>query len=208
MGSEMCIRDSRNAGFEGRVKDDLGTWTDQLAQIPLLCQPGSQWNYSVATDVLGRLVEIWSGQSLAEFFTDHIFKPLGMNDSGFAVAESQRDRFCSLYRPTNGAQLGGAMANPFEDRPAGIQLLDTMNESAYLKMSNYLSGGGGLVSTLSDYGRFCQALLGGGKLDGQRILSPKTLAYMRLNQLPQNKDMAAMGQPVWSETSYEGIGLA
>ena len=147
----MCIRD--------RVKDDLGTWTDQLAQIPLLCQPGSQWNYSVATDVLGRLVEIWSGQTLADFFAEHIFKPLGMNDSGFAVAESQRDRFCSLYRPTNGAQLGGAMANPFEDRPTGIQLLDPMDESAYLKTPNYLSGGGGLVSTLSDYGRFCLSLI-------------------------------------------------
>ena len=197
----------RSAGFEGRVKDDLGTWTNQLAQIPLLCQPGSQWNYSVATDVLGRLVEIWSGQSLADFLADHIFKPLDMKDSGFAVAESQSDRFCSLYRPTNGAQLGGALANPFEDRPTGIQLLDPMNESAYLKAPNYLSGGGGLVSTLSDYGRFCQALLSGGELDGQRILSPKTLAHMRLNQLPHNKDMAAMGQPVWSETSYEGIGF-
>ena len=197
----------RNAGFEGRVKDDLGTWTNQLAQIPLLCQPGSQWNYSVATDVLGRLVEIWSGQSHADFIADQIIKPLSMKDSAFAVAESQSDRFCSLYRPTNGAQLGGALANPFEDRPTGIQLLDPMNESAYLKAPNYLSGGGGLVSTLSDYGRFCQALLSGGELDGQRILSPKTLAHMRLNQLPHNKDMAAMGQPVWSETSYEGIGF-
>jgi CubicO group peptidase (beta-lactamase class C family) len=207
MNSNVIDQAYRERGFEARHGDSLETWVNKLAEVPLLCQPGSQWNYSVSTDVLGRLVEIWSGQSLADFFAEHIFKPLGMTDSGFSVPESEIARFCSMYGPTNGAVLGGALASPFEDRAPGIKRLDDMTTSAYRDVPAYLSGGGGLVSTLADYGRFCSTLLGGGALEGNRILSPKTLEFMRLNQLPENRDMAAMGQPIWSETTYEGIGF-
>ena len=182
---------------------------DQLAAVPLLCQPGTEWHYSVATDVLGRLVEIWSGQSLADFFEQEIFGPLGMIDTGFSVPADQAHRFSSLYRPSSGAVMGAKSppANPLKDRDPGLLLLDPMATSPYFKTPKFQSGGGGLVATIDDYCRFCQMLMNGGILDKARLLSPKTIDYMRLNQLPNGADLAAMGQAVWSETNYEGIGF-
>lgn len=199
----------RQRGLDQNKQTLLADWVDQLADVPLLAQPGSQWNYSVATDVLGRLVEIWSGQSLAEFFAEEIFTPLGMVDTGFAVPDAEAHRFASLYRPSNGAVMGARSpaANPFKDRDPGLTLLDDKTNSPYFSEPAFYSGGGGLVSTLFDYCRFCDMLMQGGALNGVRLLSPKTLDFMRQNQLPNGADMAAMGQPVWSETNYEGIGF-
>jgi CubicO group peptidase (beta-lactamase class C family) len=199
----------RVQGGDNRRDQTLEDWVDQLADLPLMCQPGSQWNYSVATDVLGRLVEVWSGQSLAEFFEEEIFKPLAMVDTGFYVPEEKQHRFCSMYRPASGAVMGSQSpeANPLKDRDPGLILADRLDSSSYLKPGLFYSGGGGLVSTLADYGRFCQMLMSKGGLQDVQLLSPKTVAYMRTNQLPGGADLAAMGQPVWSETNYEGIGF-
>ncbi len=199
----------RAKGLDDRRDQTLEDWVDQLAELPLMCQPGSQWNYSVATDVLGRLVEVWSGQSLAEFFEEEIFRPLGMVDTAFHVPEPKQHRFCSMYRPASGAVMGSQSpeANPLKDRDPGLILADRLDSSPYLKPSVFYSGGGGLVSTLADYGRFCQMLMNKGSLNDVQLLSPKTVAYMRTNQLPDGADLAAMGQPVWSETNYEGIGF-
>ena len=189
----------------------LAELVERVAAVPLICQPGSQWNYSFSTDVLGRLVEVWSGQSLTDYFYGEIFRPLAMPDTGFHVAAENHRRFCSLYVPlTGGGDLSGVgkatKAESAEVR-SGLKLQEGASDSRFLQPTWLYSGGAGLTSTIGDYARFCQMLLNGGDLDGARMLSPKTVAYMRTNQLPGNRDMAAMGQPVWSETSYEGIGF-
>lgn len=182
---------------------------DRAASIPLICQPGSQWNYSISTDVLGRLVEVWSGQSLAEFFQENIFNPLGMCDTGFHVDDSKHARFAALYAPSNGASMAnvGRAETSYEDRPGGYKLQESSTKSRYLNPAKLYSGGGGLTGTIEDYARFCQMLLNRGELDGVRVLGRTTVEHMRVNHLPDGKDMAAMGQPVWSETSYDGIGF-
>ena len=181
----------------------------RIAEIPLICQPGSQWNYSVSTDVLGRLVEIWSGQSLADYFAAEVLGPLKMDDTAFHVDPSKHDRFAALYAPLSGGDMssvGKTIAAEPEER-GGLKLQEAAAKSRFLQPADAHSGGGGLTGTIGDYGRFCQMLLNGGELEGARILGKKTVEYMRLNHLPDNKDMAAMGQPVWSETSYDGIGF-
>lgn len=183
----------------------------RLAEIPLICQPGSQWNYSVSIDVLGALVEVWSGQTLAEFFRERLFDPLDMRDAGFHVAPENHGRLAACYAPLSGASLAGVgrapSAGELAARQGGLKLQDPSAGSAFLQPAGVYAGGGGLTASMRDYARFCQMLMRGGELDGSRVLSPKTIAYMRLNHLPENRDMAAMGQPVWSETSYEGIGF-
>lgn len=189
---------------------DLASLVRQVAGLPLICQPGSAWNYSVSTDVLGRLVEVWSGQSLGEFFAQRIFEPLGMVDAGFHVRAENHSRFASLYAPKSGGDLssvgkpGGQI--PLSER-GGLKLQEAALKSRFLEPAQLYSGGGGVTASMQDYERFCQMLLRGGELDGVQLLSPKTVEYMRLNHLPDDRDMAAMGQPVWSETSYNGIGF-
>jgi CubicO group peptidase (beta-lactamase class C family) len=194
--------------FQGG-EGDLEESVDRLAALPLLCQPGSEWNYSVATDVLGRLVEVWSGRPLDAFFSEYIFDPLDMADAAFSVAPAKGDRFAALYAPLTGASLAGVARAPSASAKVrtGLKLEESTSQSRFLDRTEVFSGGGGLTATMRDYCRFCQMLLGGGELDGVRLLSPKTIGHMRTNQLPGNRDMAAMGQPVWSETSYEGIGF-
>ncbi len=186
--------------------EELGEWVLSLTEIPLISQPGSQWNYSVSTDVLGRLVEVWSGQTLERFFAERLFAPLQMTDTGFHVKQENHDRFSALYEPLVGPTMG-MIGGPDPSERHGLKLREPYNESPYLEPTKNYSGGGGLVSTMNDYSRFCQMLMNGGELDGARILSPTTVRHMRSNHLPDNKDMAAMGQPVWSETSYDGIGF-
>ena len=190
----------------------LGDWVRKVAVLPLICQPGSAWNYSVSTDVLGRLVEVWSGQTLQAFFNEKILGPLRMRDTGFYVRPENAHRLAACYNVATGggmASIAAARTTPAPDAPArrGLKLQEAAATSRYLSPTTHFSGGGGLTGTLTDYGRFCQMLLNGGELEGQRLLSRKTVAYMRTNQLPENRDMAAMGQPTWSETSYEGIGF-
>ena len=203
--------------------DELVT---RLAKAPLLCQPGTQWNYSASTDVLGRLVEVWSGLSLDQFFSQHIFAPLQMHDTGFHVETGKQARFADLMGPAAGGDLGGiggagAGVTPDED-PSKLStaraaakgfhhappvILEPGAVSSFLQAPPLLSGGGGLTGSIDDFARFTQMLLNGGELDERRLLSSKTVDFMRQNHLPGNVDMAAMGQAVWSETSYQGIGF-
>jgi CubicO group peptidase (beta-lactamase class C family) len=162
------------AQMRGKSAADFVT---ALAKLPLMYQPGSRWEYSHATDVLGRLVEIWSGMSLGEFLGQRIFKPLDMSDTGFHVPEAQLAR----------------IAQPFAKDPdtgAPVELLDLSHKPAFE------SGGGGLASTTLDYARFSQMLLANGTLDGERILGRKTLEYMtadHLNGLPGTFDLLVPG---------------
>ncbi len=149
----------------------LAEFTTKLAKLPLLFHPGEQWNYGVNTDVLGRLVEVWSGLTLDEFFRQRIFKPLGMNDTGFDVPASKIERFTTNYQwGMNPLALGEATGK----RTVG----DHPSKSNYAKPAKFFSGGGGLVSTAQDYLRFCQMMLNGGALDGVRLLSPKSIQLM------------------------------
>jgi CubicO group peptidase (beta-lactamase class C family) len=184
----------RNAGFEFGSPEgfDLADCVRAWAQQPLAFQPGSEWLYSVATDVLGRLVEVVSGQPLDVFLADNVFAPLGMTDTGFRVDEDRRDRLAALY----------AMA-PGRDRPARH---DAMG-AAITDDRQWLSGGGGLASTTRDYARFTWMLQRGGELDGERLLSPRTLAYMTRNHLPGGADLQTFGRPLYSETRYDGVGF-
>ncbi len=204
----------------------LAELVERLASAPLLCQPGSQWNYSVASDVLGRLVEVWSGQSLDEYFQSRIFEPLGMHDTGFHVRQGDEDRLADLLMPAAGGDLGNVgepdKGSEFSQDPSKVstaraaaqglrhqppQLVDPAAASSFLQPPALLSGGGGLTGSIDDYARFAQMLLNGGEFDGQRLLASKTVDFMCRNHLPGNGDMASMGQAVWSETSYNGIGF-
>jgi CubicO group peptidase (beta-lactamase class C family) len=166
---------------------------ERLADLPLQFSPGARWNYSVATDVLGYLVQRLADQDLDVFVREHVTDPLGMRDSGFFVPADAHDRFAACYERV-----------PQTD---GFRLQDDPHTSAYRSRPSFLSGGGGMVGTIDDYHRFARMLLNRGELDGSRILGRKTVEYMTLNHLPGNRDLAAMGQPTFSETSYDGIGF-
>jgi CubicO group peptidase (beta-lactamase class C family) len=160
--------------------------------MPLLFQPGAEWNYGVSTDVLGRVVEVVSGQSLDEFFAERIFGPLGMTDTAFSVAEDQAEQLAALYVPN--PATGKAMRN------------DAFGAGA-LHRPACLSGGGGLVSTAADYHRFTSMLLHEGELDGTRLLGTRTVRYMARNHLPGGADLEAFGRPLFAETSFAGVGF-
>lgn len=168
---------------------------DRLSELPLECQPGTAWNYSVATDVLGYLVELIAGRRFDHYLREEIFEPLGMVDTGFQVRPEQRDRFAANYSPS-----------PTGD---GLALADDPATSVYLAEPTFLSGGGGLAGTGGDYLRFCQMLLGSGRLDGARILGRKTVDLMAANHLPGGKaliDVALVRRP-GQEATQEGRGF-
>jgi CubicO group peptidase (beta-lactamase class C family) len=170
----------------------------QWASVPLLFQPGSEWNYGVSTDVLGRLVEILSGQPLDEFFEQRIFAPLGMQDTSFGLRPGDDlESLARLYAAVPG-QPGGAAT--------GFAPLDALGAAAHTKPA-FLAGGGGLVSTAADYLRFTELLRRGGSYDGGRLLGPRTIAYMVRNHLPGNQDLETFGRPVFAETPLRGVGF-
>ncbi|MBW4935707.1 serine hydrolase domain-containing protein [Marinobacter sp. F4206] len=182
----------RHLKLDGSGSLTLDKLIDRLAELPLEFSPGTAWNYSVSTDVIGYLVQVLSGQPLDEYFRDHIFSPLGMTDTGFQVPKEKRQRFaaCYLYQPVD-----------------TMKLQDDPERSRYLRSPGFLSGGGGLVSTVDDYHRFAQALCRGGEYQGQRIIGRKTLEFMRSNHLPGNQDLPALSIGAFSETPYEGNGF-
>jgi CubicO group peptidase (beta-lactamase class C family) len=174
----------------------LSGMIDQLAQIPLDFSPGTAWNYSVAIDVLGYLVEKLSGMSFGEFLRTRLFEPLGMHDTAFYTPADKTARFTSCYQP----DFAGT----------GLRVQDDGQDSAgYARPPKLESGGGGLVSTAHDYLRFCRMMLGGGTLDGVQILSPKTVALFSLNYLPDNRQIVDMAFPgSFSESGYAGVGFS
>jgi CubicO group peptidase (beta-lactamase class C family) len=145
---------------------------DKLAAEPLVSQPGAAWNYSLSTDVLGRVVEVVSGLTLDAFFRERIFKPLGMNDTGFDVPEGKWSRLATVYSPD-----GAGGIRPMKDPETfGNTVMSPV--ALYKAPKTYLSGGAGLVSTARDYARFAQMLLNGGEFEGVRLLSPKSVELM------------------------------
>jgi CubicO group peptidase (beta-lactamase class C family) len=184
--------DRAQGGRPGTLEEACDTW----ARLPLVFQPGAEWNYSVSTDVLGRVVEVASGQSLDEFFAQRIFGPLGMTDTGFYAKPDDLDRLAALYGRAVNGKAGRLNAEA----------------EAVRKPPTMLSGGGGLVSTAADYNRFLQMLLHrkdspAGELDGTRLLSPRTVAYMGRNHLPGNQDLERFGRPLNAESPQRGVGF-
>ena len=181
----------RNHGVEFNANlAPLADVVDATAGQPLVFQPGTRWNYSVSTDVLGRLVEIWSGIPLDTFFDERILGPLGMHDTGFRVRDGQAHRLASNY-----VQAGDG----------GLERVDAAHESPFLEPAVTLSGGGGLVSTAADYLRFMRMLRGYGALEGARLLGRKSVELMTMNQLPG--DLADMGRPRFAEMPFAGVGF-
>ncbi|MDO9443726.1 MAG: serine hydrolase domain-containing protein [Dehalococcoidia bacterium] len=193
--AEMYAR----AGVNGNESTfDLAEMVRRVGPLPLYCDPGSAWNYSISTDVVGYLCEVFSGQRLDDYLRERIFEPLGMPDTGFHVREGEIDRLAACYERDDSAFSGTGKYYRLQDAPEG---------SAYTTPRTYFAGAGGLVTTAADYMRFSRMLANGGSLEGERTLGPRTLEYMRINHLPNGTDLAGMGQPQFGETTMHGVGF-
>ena len=184
----------RRLGVADRARPGytLKAMVDTLAQLPLEFSPGTRWNYSVSTDVVGHVIEVISGQPLDAYLRESILEPLGMRDTGFAIEEEQIPRFAANYQ----RQADGT-----------LKLIDDPKQSEYRECS-FFSGGGGLVSTAPDYFRFTAMLRNRGELDGVRVLGRKTVELMTTNHLPGGQDLTQLAQAgMFTETAYAGVGF-
>ncbi|MFD7878461.1 serine hydrolase domain-containing protein [Streptomyces sp. NPDC059766] len=182
----------RAAGLESSVPSgaDLAQTIDVYASLPLQFEPGTEWNYSVATNVLGRVIEVVSGQPLDVFLAERIFGPLGMTDAGFCVPVDQAGRLAELYGETGDGGIEPIAGLPLRGRP------------------RFLSGSGGMVASAYDVHRFTELLRRRGELDGTRLLSADTVDLMTSNQLPGGVDMRTFGsRPAHDEPGNEGVGF-
>lgn len=183
----------RQAGLEGvNSTGNLQQTIEKISSLPLEFSPGDAWNYSMSTDVLGYLVQVVSGKPFDQFLREEIFEPLGMRDTGFFVPPEKQSRLPACYERRLNKKI------VLQDDPA---------TSSYLTPPDFLSGGGGLVSTAHDYLRFCEMLRRGGTLDDARIVSRKTIELMTKNHLRGDADLMQMAQGTFSETPYEGVGF-
>ena len=179
--------DSAYRKMNSQAPKNLDDFIEAVSKMPLEFSPGDKWNYSISTDVLGYLVEQISGLKLDEYFKKYIFEPLGMVDTDFTCPKEKLDRLASLY----------------EHNPSGEP---RFMETPALDVT-YLSGGGGLFSTMSDYYQFASMLLNQGELNGKRIIGRKTIELMTTNHLPDGKDLTEMSESAFSETPYAGVGF-
>ncbi|WP_454367830.1 serine hydrolase domain-containing protein [Streptomyces ambofaciens] len=182
----------RAAGVESSVRPgaDLAETVDLYASLPLQFEPGTEWNYSVASNVLGRLVEVVSGQPLDVFCAERIFGPLGMTDTGFHVTDAQAGRLAELYGETEDGGITPVPGLPLRGRP------------------RFLSGSGGLVSSAYDVHRFAELLRRRGALEGVRLLAPATVDLMTRNHLPGGADLRALGsRPAHDQPGNDGVGF-
>ena len=169
----------------------IAQFADSIAQLPLIADPGTRWNYSMAMDVLGRVVEVASGTSFDRYLRDELFTPLGMRETGFHATPAMQGRIATIYtRGANGALLPDA----------------TLIGPGYRENDKVFAGGQGLLSTAADYLRFTQMLLNGGTLDGHRVLKPESVAMMMRNHLPPSLSPITP-PPLGSKRGYgQGFG--
>ncbi|MGW1721709.1 serine hydrolase domain-containing protein [Streptomyces sp. NPDC002306] len=182
----------RAAGLESSVPPgaNLAETIDVYASLPLQFEPGTQWNYSVATNVLGRVIEVVSGQPLDVFLAERIFGPLGMTDAGFCVTDEQDRRLSELYGETGDGGIEPIPGLPLHGRP------------------RFLSGSGGMVASAHDVHRFTELLRRRGELDGTRLLTADSVDLMTSNHLPGGVDMRTFGsRPAHDEPGNEGVGF-
>ena len=181
--------------LKGMEAGSLRDMVRAIAGLPLAFSPGTQFNYGHSIDVLGAIVEEVSGQPLDVFFKERIFGPLGMIDTDFFVPEEKLARLGACY--AKDAETGETVL--YDGAGAASKM--------YSAKPTLLNAGGGLVSTLHDYHRFCLMLLGGGELDGARLLSPKTIEFMTANHLPDNQTILGMGDKTFAEGRMHGNGF-
>jgi CubicO group peptidase (beta-lactamase class C family) len=184
----------RKLGVSERTKPGhtLQSMVAMLAELPLEFSPGTRWNYSVSTDVVGHLIEVISGQRLDAYLREHVFEPLGMRDTSFVIGPQQVPRFAANYERQADGQL---------------KLIDDPTQSQYRECT-FFSGGGGLVSTAGDYYRFTSMLRNRGELDGMRLLGRKTVDLMTANHLPGGQDLTQLAEAgMFTETAYAGVGF-
>ncbi|WP_293962949.1 serine hydrolase domain-containing protein [Sneathiella sp.] len=175
----------------GPTRGSLESQIEKLAAMPLLFNPGERWNYGVSTDVVGRLVEVISGQDLRTYFYENIFQPLGMVDTDFGVPAEKIDRYATAY----GVNEAGETI-----------VMDPRTKSAFQRENVVCySGGGGLISTASDYLKFAEMIRKLGEYDSGHLLGSRTMDFMTQNHL--DGDLANYGQPVFSEVSFVGVGF-
>lgn len=183
---KLGVADQTRSGYT------LQDMVDTLAELPLEFSPGTRWNYSVATDVIGHLIEVISGQRLDAYLRARILEPLGMRDTGFVLEDEQAARFAANYERQGDGSL---------------KMIDNPEQSNYRKRS-FFSGGGGLLSTAPDYFRFTSMLQNMGELDGVRLLGRKTVELMTMNHLPGGQDLTDLAQAgMFTETAYAGVGF-
>lgn len=174
------------------VPTSMDEFMEKLSTVPLRFQPGTAYQYSLATDACGALVEKISGQPFAEYLQEHILDPLGMVDTSFQVPAEKAHRFAANYQ-----------RNPDKT----TTLMDDPATSIYLREPAFVSGGGGLAGTVADYAIFCDMLRQGGQHDGHRIIGPRTLELMRQNHLPGGKDLAALDVELLTLYGNVGVGF-
>jgi len=176
-------KDTRLGADAGRDGGSLADMVKALGDIPLVAEPGTRWNYGISLDVLGRLIEVTSGQPFPDFLEAKLFEPLGMRDTAFYVPAEKLGRFAASYGPTP---------------QGGMRLLDAPATSEYREPPEMPGGGGGLVSTAGDYLRFALMLENDGKLDGVRVLSRKSVDLMMADHMPVEEfgstPLGAMGE--------------
>jgi CubicO group peptidase (beta-lactamase class C family) len=180
---------------------DLQTFIDKVAGIPLIHQPGEQWFYSAAVDIQGAIIERITSMTLGEYFSSKIFEPLGMLDTAFYVPADKSERFSDVfaYHPET---------KKFQRLPFAEQKFNVLGDMSYSKESRGMeSGGGGLVSTMADYARFCQMLANGGELDGAQIIDQESLMLMRTDVLDAEHRVDISGTLTESEVKRIGFGL-
>ncbi|WP_320779321.1 serine hydrolase domain-containing protein [Streptomyces sp. CRN 30] len=181
----------RAAGLESAVRpgDDLATTVDLYASLPLQFDPGTRWNYSVASNVLGRVIEVVSGRALDEYCAERIFGPLGMADAGFEVSDAQADRLAELYGETDEGGIEPVPGLPLRGRP------------------RFLSGSGGMVASAHDQHRFMELLRRRGEVDGARLLDPATVDLMTRDHLPAGADLRSFSTPAHDVPGNDGVGF-
>lgn len=179
-------------GGEGRADASLEEAIDIMGGLPLLFDPGTAWNYSMSTDVCGRLIEVIGDCKFDDYLEKNIFSPLGMIDTGFLVPQDKIHRFTSTY---------------ILNESGALEVTDPAQNSPYQKERLFLSGGGGLVSTTDDYQRFVDMLSNEGAADGNQIIGRRTLELMTMNHLPQGKLLNEVGRSTFSETALAGMGF-
>ena len=185
----------RKTGLHRLHECNLQELVQRLGKNPLLYQPGTKWHYSIAADVLGRLIEVASGQPFDQFLAERIFQPLGMTDTGFYVPPKKINQLAGMYgpKPTGGLHT--------IDAPEGGT--GHISKTSFIKKPRFLSAGGGLVSTGADFVRFCLMLLGKGTLNGKRLVSAESIELMTRNHLPQHL-IPLDKKP---EDRYSGLGF-
>jgi len=173
---------------------NLREWTKALAELPLVAQPGTVWNYSVGMDVMGALIEELAGMTFGDFLQKRIFGPLGMEDTGFMVPEEKLNRFSANYSPV----------------PDNMMLTDDPEKSGYRTPPQLESGGGGLVSTVGDYLKFAQMLLNKGEYEGKRYLGKKTVKFMTANHMGSvnaNEGLTSLFNMLGNGYQVQGMGF-